>query len=78
LKADSSPATVRLSESRNSVSARASLAQSIDKKLDDLGAALTKGLELLKQVQTAVSTKFDIPQSERIGVGFWGAGRGCG
>ena len=35
-----------------------------------------KGLELLKQGQTAVSTDFEIPKSNRIGVGFWGAGRG--
>lgn len=35
-----------------------------------------KGLELLKQGQSAVSTKYDVPKSNRIGVGFWGAGRG--
>jgi len=35
-----------------------------------------KGLELLKQGKSAVSTKFEVPKGERIGVGFWGAGRG--
>jgi hydrogenase large subunit len=35
-----------------------------------------KGLELLKHGQTAVSTHYEVPKSNRIGVGFWGAGRG--
>ena len=35
-----------------------------------------KGLELLKKGQTDVSTPFEIPKTNRIGVGFWGAGRG--
>ncbi len=35
-----------------------------------------KGLDLLKQGKTAVSAEFEIPKSNRIGVGFWGAGRG--
>jgi len=35
-----------------------------------------KGLELLKQGKTAVSTEFEVPKTNRIGVGFWGAGRG--
>jgi hydrogenase large subunit len=34
-------------------------------------------LNLLKQGQTKVSNKFEIPQrGTQIGVGFWGAGRG--
>jgi len=35
-----------------------------------------KGLDLLKQGKTAVSTEFEVPRGNRIGVGFWGAGRG--
>jgi len=36
-----------------------------------------KGLELLKQGETAVSTDFEIPKDGRhVGAGFWGAGRG--
>ncbi len=35
-----------------------------------------KGLELLKHGQTAVSTRYEVPKGNRIGVGFWGAGRG--
>ena len=35
-----------------------------------------KGLDLLKKGQTDVSTPFEIPKTNRIGVGFWGAGRG--
>lgn len=35
-----------------------------------------KGLDLLKQGHSAVSTKYDVPKSNRLGVGFWGAGRG--
>ncbi len=34
------------------------------------------GLQLLKQGKTAVSTEFEVPRGNRIGVGFWGAGRG--
>ncbi len=36
-----------------------------------------KGLDLLKQGKTEVSTPFEIPKKgTQIGVGFWGAGRG--
>jgi hydrogenase large subunit len=36
-----------------------------------------KGLDLLRQGKTEVSTPFEIPKKgTRIGVGFWGAGRG--
>jgi hydrogenase large subunit len=35
-----------------------------------------KGLELLKKGESEVATKFDIPKNNRLGVGFWGAGRG--
>lgn len=36
-----------------------------------------RGLDLLKQGKTEVSTPFEIPKrGTRIGVGFWGAGRG--
>ncbi|MDQ6765443.1 MAG: nickel-dependent hydrogenase large subunit [Verrucomicrobiota bacterium] len=36
-----------------------------------------KGLDLLKQGKTEVSTPFEIPKKGRqVGVGFWGAGRG--
>lgn len=35
-----------------------------------------KGLELLKKGESEVATKFEVPKSNRIGVGFWGAGRG--
>jgi hydrogenase large subunit len=36
-----------------------------------------KGLDLLKQGETAVSTSFEIPRKGRhVGAGFWGAGRG--
>ncbi len=34
------------------------------------------GLNMLKKGQTEVSTKYEIPRSNRVGVGFWGAGRG--
>lgn len=36
-----------------------------------------KGLELMKNGETAVSTEFEMPNSgTQVGVGFWGAGRG--
>lgn len=36
-----------------------------------------QGMDLMKAGQTAVSTKFEIPKKgTRLGVGFWGAGRG--
>lgn len=35
-----------------------------------------KGLKLMRSGDSRVSTKFEIPRNERIGVGFWGAGRG--
>jgi hydrogenase large subunit len=35
-----------------------------------------KGLDYLKKGKSAVSTEFQVPKGERIGVGFWGAGRG--
>jgi len=36
-----------------------------------------QGLDLLKQGETKVSTKFEVPKRGRqVGVGFWGAGRG--
>jgi hydrogenase large subunit len=36
-----------------------------------------RGLDYLKRGETRVSTRFDMPQrGTRIGVGFWGAGRG--
>lgn len=34
------------------------------------------GYELMKQGNTAVSLDFTVPRDFRIGVGFWGAGRG--
>jgi hydrogenase large subunit len=37
---------------------------------------LLVGYELQKKGETAVSTPFEVPTDERIGVGFWGAGRG--
>ncbi len=37
---------------------------------------LLAGYELQKQGNTAVSRDFEIPKGERVGVGFWGAGRG--
>jgi hydrogenase large subunit len=37
----------------------------------------TRSMELLKNGDSRVSTKFEIPQrGEQLGVGFWGAGRG--
>lgn len=35
-----------------------------------------KGMELLRKGDTRVSTPFTVPQDHRMGVGFWGAGRG--
>jgi hydrogenase large subunit len=35
-----------------------------------------QGMELMKEGKTEVSTKFEIPKDQRLGVGFWGAGRG--
>ena len=35
-----------------------------------------KGLKLMRAGDSRVSTKFEVPKNERIGVGFWGAGRG--
>ncbi len=32
--------------------------------------------DLLKHGQTATATPYEVPRNERIGVGFWGAGRG--
>ena len=37
---------------------------------------LQKAWDYMKKGQTAVHTKFTVPQNERLGVGFWGAGRG--
>ncbi len=35
-----------------------------------------RGLDMLKKGHTEVSTPYEIPKSNRVGVGFWGAGRG--
>jgi hydrogenase large subunit len=35
-----------------------------------------KGMELLKKGDDRTSTPFTVPQDHRMGVGFWGAGRG--
>ncbi len=35
-----------------------------------------QGMGLMKEGKTEVSTKFEIPKDQRLGVGFWGAGRG--
>jgi hydrogenase large subunit len=32
--------------------------------------------DLVKKGQTATATPYEVPRDERIGVGFWGAGRG--
>jgi hydrogenase large subunit len=37
---------------------------------------LLAGYDLMKKGETRVSTHFEVPRDERIGVGFWGAGRG--
>ncbi len=37
---------------------------------------LLAGYDLMKKGETAVSVPFKVPRDERIGVGFWGAGRG--
>ena len=37
---------------------------------------LVAAYDLMKQGNTAVSTEFHIPKDHRMGVGFWGAGRG--
>ena len=37
---------------------------------------MLKGWDLMKKGQTACSTRYEIPRGERLGVGFWGAGRG--
>ncbi len=37
---------------------------------------LLLGLDLMRKGETAVSTPYEVPQDHRIGVGFWGAGRG--
>ena len=37
---------------------------------------LIAAYDLMKQGNTAVSTEFSIPKDHRMGVGFWGAGRG--
>ncbi|MDQ6801409.1 MAG: nickel-dependent hydrogenase large subunit [Acidobacteriota bacterium] len=34
------------------------------------------GMDLLKQGDTRTSTPFEVPKNHRMGVGFWGAGRG--
>lgn len=34
------------------------------------------GYELMKRAETAVATSFKVPRDHRLGVGFWGAGRG--
>lgn len=34
------------------------------------------GMDLLKKGDTRTSTPFEVPQNNRMGVGFWGAGRG--
>ncbi len=34
------------------------------------------GMDLLKQGDTRTSTPFEVPKTHRMGVGFWGAGRG--
>ncbi len=38
---------------------------------------LLAAYELLKQGESRVSVDFKVPRDERIGVGFWGAGRGA-
>jgi len=35
-----------------------------------------KAFDYLRKGEDRVSTRFEVPQNERIGVGFWGAGRG--
>jgi len=35
-----------------------------------------KGMELLRQGESRTSTAFTVPRDHRMGVGFWGAGRG--
>ena len=35
-----------------------------------------KGMDILKKGDTRTSTPFTVPQDHRMGVGFWGAGRG--
>jgi hydrogenase large subunit len=37
---------------------------------------LLQGYQLMRRGETRVSTPFKVPQDERLGVGFWGAGRG--
>jgi hydrogenase large subunit len=37
---------------------------------------LLAGYELMKKGETRVSVPFKVPRDQRIGVGFWGAGRG--
>lgn len=37
---------------------------------------LLAGYDLLKKGESAVAAPFKVPRDERIGVGFWGAGRG--
>jgi hydrogenase large subunit len=37
---------------------------------------LLQGYELMRRGETRVSTPFEVPKGERLGVGFWGAGRG--
>ena len=37
---------------------------------------LLLAFELVKKGQTATATPYEIPRNERVGVGFWGAGRG--
>jgi hydrogenase large subunit len=34
------------------------------------------GLDLMRKGETAISTPYEVPKDERVGVGFWGAGRG--
>jgi hydrogenase large subunit len=34
------------------------------------------GLDLMRKGETRISTPFKVPKDERMGVGFWGAGRG--
>lgn len=34
------------------------------------------GMEMLKKGETRTSTPFEVPKNHRMGVGFWGAGRG--
>ena len=37
---------------------------------------LQQAWDLMKKGETKVHTKYEVPQNERMGVGYWGAGRG--